>query len=106
MLSAAVAGEASTLLSSGPVQRKGSKKKKTPSGSLSATSINYRGINIYQASAQGSLPVCVLLWGMASAKRVNLMTPDSQGNNPLHMAALADTPEVMQSGVLFSTALC
>lgn len=92
-LSAAMS-ESSTLLSSGaPIQRKGKKKKQT-SANFSASSINYRGVNIYQAASQGSLPVCVLLWGMASAKRVNLVAPDAQGNNPLHMAALADTPEV------------
>eukprot|EP01039_Chlorochromonas_danica_P001485 gene1485-1618_t len=86
--------ESSTLLAANSAAQRKVKKKKTPSGSLSPTSITYRGVNIYQAAAQGSLPLCVLLWGMASAKRVNLMSPDPSGNNPLHMAALADTPEV------------
>lgn len=89
--------ESSTLLASSVATQRKVKKKKTPSGSLSPTSIAYRGVNIYQAAAQGSLPLCVLLWGMASAKRVNLMSPDPSGNNPLHMAALADTPEVRQT---------
>ncbi len=93
--------EACTLLkSSGPIQRK-AKKKRIPLSSVhSAASINYRGVNIYQAAAQGSLPICVLLWGMASAKRVNLMSPDARGNNPLHMAAQADTPEVRSQALL------
>lgn len=69
-------------------------KKRRPSTAQTAASINYRGINIYQASEQGNLPLCVLLWGMASAKRVNLMVPDGQGNNPLHFAALAESSEV------------
>lgn len=92
-LSAAVTESSTLLTPGGPVQRKG-KKKRTTSSSASASSIAYRGYNIYQSAQQGSLPVCVLLWGMASAKRVNLMTPDQDGNNPLHMAAMADTPEV------------
>jgi hypothetical protein len=61
---------------------------------LSAASINYHGVNISQAAGQGNLPLCVLLWGMATAKRVNLMDPDPQGNTPMHFAALADLPEV------------
>lgn len=78
-------------------------KKRSSSGSCShsgATSndtppnIQYHGVNIYMASSQGSLPLCVLLWGMAAAKRVTLMVPDDSGNNPMHYAALADTAEV------------
>jgi DNA-binding helix-hairpin-helix protein with protein kinase domain len=41
--------------------------------------------------------VTVLLWGFAAARRVNLMMPDVNGNNPVHYAALADTPEVRAS---------
>jgi hypothetical protein len=63
-------------------------------GQMPASSINYHGINIIQAAGQGNLPLCVLLWGMATAKRVNLMEPDAQGNTPMHFAALADLPEV------------
>ena len=63
-------------------------------GQMSAASISYHGINIIQAAGQGNLPLCVLLWGMATAKRVNLMDPDPQGNTPMHFAALADLPEV------------
>ena len=70
------------------------KRKKKSQNNNSPYSIQYKGVNIYQAAQQGSLPLCVLLWGMASAKRVNLLTPDSQGNNPLHAAALADSAEV------------
>ena len=63
---------------------------------LCPTSLNYRGVNIYNAANQGNLPICVLLWGMAAAKKlpVNLMAPDYQGNNPMHFACLAETPEV------------
>lgn len=68
-------------------------------------SINYKGINIYQAAAQGSLPLCVLLWGMASPKRVNLMTPDHAGNTPLHYAALAESADVSTAKALCSSFL-
>lgn len=61
---------------------------------LYVESITYQGISFSQAAAEGNLPLCVLLWGMASAKRVNLITPDSQGCNPLHHAAMAETTEV------------
>lgn len=47
------------------------------------------------AASQGNLPLCVLLWGMATAKKVNLLVPDVQGNTPFHFAALADVPEVL-----------
>lgn len=56
--------------------------------------INYHGVTISQAASQGNLPLCVLLWGMATAKRVRLMDPDSNGDTPMHFAALADIPEV------------
>jgi hypothetical protein len=59
-----------------------------------ATPINYHGVTISQAASQGNLPLCVLLWGMATAKRVRLMDPDSNGDTPMHFAALADIPEV------------
>jgi hypothetical protein len=81
--------------------RKMKKKRSSNNIALSAASIQYKGINIYQATAQGNLPVCVLLWGMAAAKRVNLMAPHSQGNNPMHMAAHADTPEVNDMLVIY-----
>jgi len=60
-----------------------------------APSISYHGVSIAQAASMGSLPLCVLLWGMASARRLSLMAPDGQGNNPMHFAALADNPEVV-----------
>ena len=68
--------------------------KKKSSTSVDAPNINYHGVTIYQAACQGSLPLCVLLWGMAAARRVRLMIPDPTGNNPMHYAALADTAEV------------
>ena len=40
------------------------------------------------ACSMGCFPIVVLLWGMYSAKGVHPMTPDSEGNNPLHFAAL------------------
>ena len=70
------------------------RRRRTSSSQHTASSINYHGVNIYHAAAQGSLPLCVLLWGMASAKRVSLMAPDLHGNNPMHHAAFADTAEV------------
>lgn len=63
-------------------------------GQQPSSSVNYHGTDIYQAAADGNLPLCVLLWGMATAKRINLMDPDSHGNTPMHYAALADLPEV------------
>ena len=72
------------------------KKSSATTSSMSATAINYHGLSIFQAANQGNLPLCVLLWGIASAKRVNLITQDAFGNNPMHFAALADTPEVMK----------
>ncbi len=78
------------------------KKKKAGYKAISALSINYHGANIFQAAGQGNLPLCVLLWGIASAKRVNLVVCDSLGNNPMHFAAFADTPEVSTDDVIFS----
>eukprot|EP01031_Cornospumella_fuschlensis_P026343 gene26343-31822_t len=79
----------------GHVSARKGKKKRPSTSPVHPASIAYRGMNIYMAAAGGNLPVCVLLWGMASAKRVNLMTPDQEGNNALHFAAMADTPEVV-----------
>lgn len=77
-----------------PDRRIKKKKSSATTSSMSATAINYHGLSIFQAANQGNLPCCVLLWGIASAKRVNLITQDAFGNNPMHFAALADTPEV------------
>lgn len=52
-------------------------------------------MNIYQAASEGNLPVCVLIWGLGVAKRVNLMAADDQGSNPMHYAAMADNTEVL-----------
>ena len=61
-------GASSPYLAFGLVRSNSDKrsKKRRPSTAQTAASINYRGINIYQSSEQGSLPLCVLLWGMAS----------------------------------------
>ena len=67
-------------------------------GPQTSSSIKYHGATISQAASQGNLPLCVLLWGMATAKRVRLMDPDSQGDTPMHFAALADLPEVSCAG--------
>lgn len=61
---------------------------------LSPFAVNYHGVNIFKAALDGNLPLCVLLWGLASAKRINLIVNDSAWNNPVHYAANADTPEV------------
>jgi hypothetical protein len=68
--------------------------KKTHSNNLEVT-LTYNGQTIISAASQGNLPVCVLLWGMASAKKINIMAPDIHGNNPMHYACLAQTSEVM-----------
>ncbi len=47
------------------------------------------------ACSMGNLPVTVLLWGMCTAKGWSPFTPDSEGNNPLHYAVLADTTETL-----------
>jgi hypothetical protein len=70
-------------------------------GQQPSSSVNYHGTDIYQAAADGNLPLCVLLWGMATAKRINLMDPDSHGNTPMHYAALADLPEVRADFFLY-----
>jgi hypothetical protein len=56
--------------------------------------INYRGVHIAMACQEGNLAACVLLWGIAAAKRISLMEPDGEGNNPMHFACMADNPEV------------
>jgi hypothetical protein len=56
--------------------------------------IHYHGVTLNMAAIQGNLPLFVLIWGMAAARRVNLMIPDSNGNNPLHHAAIAENSEV------------
>jgi ankyrin repeat protein len=60
-------------------------------------SINYKGTTLNMAASDGNLPVFVLIWGMAKAKRINLMVPDQTGNNPFHYAALAESTEVRPS---------
>jgi len=70
-------------------------RKRKSQATHTAATLNYHGINIYQAAHQGNLPICVLLWGMASSKRVSLMVPDAEGNNPMHFAAQAEHPEVL-----------
>ncbi len=59
-----------------------------------AKAVTYGGWDIFRAAEQGNLPVCVLLWGMASAKRISLMLPDEDGCNPVHYASMAETSEV------------
>lgn len=59
-----------------------------------AALINYRGVNISMACQEGNLAACVLLWGIAAAKRITLMDADAEGNNPMHFACMADNPEV------------
>lgn len=71
-------------------------------GTQTPSSINYHGATISQAASQGNLPLCVLLWGMATAKRVRLMDPDLQGDTPMHFAALADLPEVSHAKLKLS----
>jgi hypothetical protein len=88
-------GESSTTASIGKPIEKKRKKKLTSNHSVSPFSVMYKGANIYQAAQEGNLPLCVLLWGMASAKRVNLLEADAQGNCVLHAAALSDNSEVM-----------
>lgn len=74
------------------------RKKRTANPAIIHTpaTLNYHNINIYQAANQGNLPVVVLLWSMASNKKVNLMSPDFQGNNPIHYACLAENSEVRE----------
>ena len=91
---ASIASDRSTSTVNRRQSDRRSHRHRRSEGQIPAASINYHGINIAQAAGQGNLPVCVLLWGMATAKRVNLMDPDAQGNTPMHFAALAELPEV------------
>lgn len=52
-------------------------------------------MTIATAASQGNFPVCVLLWGIAAGKHINLMHPDESGCNPMHYAAEADNAEVL-----------
>lgn len=74
---------------------KASRKAANSHAAVLAASVSYHGTNIGRAAQQGSLPMCVLLWGIAASKRISLMVADAHGNNPMHYAAMADTPEVM-----------
>jgi hypothetical protein len=56
--------------------------------------IHYHGITLPMAASQGNLPLFCLLWGMAKARRVPLMTSDAKGNNHLHNAVEADNTDV------------
>ena len=83
--------------SSSPKQQRGRNQDALSTKSQrrhSTTPISYHGITIATAASQGNLPLCVLLWGMAAAKKVRLMDPDFAGDTPMHFAALADLPEV------------
>ena len=81
-------------------EKRSKRSRKSNSGKeYQPGNITYRGINIYQAADQGNMPVCVLLWSMASSKRVNLIASDTHGNNPMHYAAIADTPEVRSCSI-------
>jgi hypothetical protein len=55
---------------------------------------SFKGITITEAARQGDLPVCVLLWGIAAAKKQTLMVADGDGNTPMHFACLASTIDV------------
>lgn len=91
-----------TLVRSPSGEKRSKRSRKSSSGKeYQLSNIVYRGMNVYQAAEQGNMPVCVLLWSMASSKRVNLIVADNNGNNPMHYAAVADTPEV----IFMSTAI-
>eukprot|EP01041_Mallomonas_annulata_P012445 gene12445-26184_t len=75
--------------------RKPMKKKQLFTSQISIESIVYHEINIYDAASQGNLPVCVLLWGMATSKHVHIMVPDKDGNNPFHLACNSNSTEVL-----------
>lgn len=58
--------------------------------------VSFKGETMITAAAAGNLPLCVLLWGMGSAKQINLMLAvDEHGNNPFHFAVRAQTTDVM-----------
>ena len=68
--------------------------KRSTRGSEVTGPVNYHGITLTMAAAQGSLPVFVLVWGMVKAKKLNFFTPNVEGNNVLHYAAMAESSEV------------
>lgn len=70
-------------------------RKRATRGSEAIGPVHYQGTTLNMAAMQGNLPLFVMLWGMSKAKKVNLLAPDAEGNNPLHYAALAETTEVM-----------
>jgi hypothetical protein len=57
--------------------------------------IHYKGINIYEAAALGNYLICHFLFERARNKSINMLASDSLGNNPLHYAVVAKTPEVV-----------
>jgi len=67
-------------------------------------SICYRGQSIFEAAKDGNLPLFVFLWGIAAAKKINLLRPDLNGNHFIHFACAGDSVEVWRSAV-FSTRL-
>jgi len=83
-----------SFATTGSEKRVRKKRAANPAIIHTPATLNYHNINIYQAANQGNLPVVVLLWSMASNKKVNLMSPDFQGNNPIHYACLAENSEV------------
>jgi hypothetical protein len=61
-----------------------------------AVLVSYKGDTMITAASAGNLPLCVLLWGMGSAKQINLMVAvDEQGNTPFHHAVRSQTTDVM-----------
>jgi hypothetical protein len=86
------------IVTKGNVQEKRPGRKKFVFSTTEANSmINYHGITLNMAATQGSLPLFVLIWGLAKARKVNLMVPDINGNNPFHHAVLADNLDVIKS---------
>lgn len=61
-----------------------------------ADSLVYKGVTISLAASNGNMPLCVMLWGMARPRGLDLMLPDSEGNTAFHHAALAPTKECVQ----------
>ena len=70
-------------------------RKRATRGSEVVGPVHYQGTTLNMAAMQGNLPLFVMLWGMSKAKKVNLLGPDAEGNNPLHYAARAETTEVI-----------
>jgi hypothetical protein len=52
------------------------------------------------ACSQGNLPVVLTLWGLALPRHINMMSPDVEGNTPVHYSALADNAEVYNTLIL------